>query len=86
MLCPGRRLSPSGCEGSVPASYFILLLLLFFLKRTRHLFVLQIDGLATRTLGYGFPGGSCLYRGSMPPKVVLVKSLFQNTKRSARIS
>jgi len=23
---PGRRLSPSGCEGSVPASYFILLL------------------------------------------------------------
>jgi len=28
MLCPGRRLSPSGCEGSVPASYFILLLLL----------------------------------------------------------
>jgi len=28
MLCPGRRLSPSGCEGSVPASYFILLSLL----------------------------------------------------------
>jgi len=25
---PGRRLSPSGCEGSVPASYLILLLLL----------------------------------------------------------
>jgi len=25
MLCPGRRLSPSGCEGSVPASYLILL-------------------------------------------------------------
>jgi len=26
--CPGRRLSPSGCEGSVPASYLVLLLLL----------------------------------------------------------
>jgi len=26
--CPGRRLSPSGCEGSVPASYLIFLLLI----------------------------------------------------------